>query len=251
MSSAGRRALASRILSSISSLARPLSAAVRSLRYRWNASVASKSGRAVRLTCAPSRSQEIGQRVDMCRGLGIGLLARFARPDSDAQVATGAWRAAAAERRRRYPAAGRRRRSHRAPATGPWPSGPAGRSPRCRSPTRPVPATGRVRSTGPNSACGRTRRSNAPARGSSRRCRCRVRARRSPPPSPPRRRPKNRPAYARGSTGCESCHTPDCSSASRPRLTGTLVLPNTTAPAACRRCTASASSCAALLRCSA
>ena len=34
------------------------------------------------------------------------------------------------------------------------------------------------------------------------------------------------------------------------RLTGTLVLPNTTAPAAVRRCTASASSWAALLRCS-
>ena len=58
--------LGCRIRSSISSPRMPAERRGEQLRvYRWNASVASKSGRAVRLTCAPSRSRKSAS-ASMC-----------------------------------------------------------------------------------------------------------------------------------------------------------------------------------------
>ncbi len=55
-----------------------------------------------------------------------------------------------------------------------------------------------------------------------------------------RARPTSRPACAPGPRDCWSRRRSRCSSGSRPRLSGTLVLPNTLAPAAASRWTASA-----------
>ena len=93
-------------------------------------------------------------------------------------------------------------RSHPAPAPDLAPTAPADRSPRCRSSPRRSPANGRAAGTGPKSACARTARNNAPARGSSRRYRCPSPARRTRPRTPQRHRRTNRPACAHRSTDC-------------------------------------------------
>ena len=94
----------------------------------------------------------------------------------------------------------------------------------------------------PSSACARTGRSNAPARGSTRRCRCRIRARRTPPPPPPPRRPRNRPGYAPCSRDCSTLRRRrDCSSASRPGSPARSSCRTRPRRAASSRCTASAS----------